>query len=253
MLTKLLKKIDFDEKESSIYLTCLKNKLNTPASLTQQTGIKRSTVYCYVDKLKEKGLLFCKIKNKKKYIVAFDPEYALENLIEKQEEQLRKEKKIIGKLIPQLEKIIQKPAEKTQINYCENDKRLKIFINSVLKTKKNLHWIGTMDVFLETMKEDEFYRLFTLERLKQGTSSYAITDKEILKKKRFSEEIGNFRYFRFLSQKIELKSVIAIYGDNIAILSRSNNRLKVVLIEDSEMSEMLHFTFRLLWDILPEC
>ncbi len=251
-MENFLKKLDFDEKESSIYLACLKGKLNTPASLSRQTGVKRSTVYFYLEKLKEKGIIAYKIKAKKKYIIAIPPRQALKNLIEKKEEEIIRDKKIADKLVPQLEKITRQASFDTQVNYYSGKEGLRIVMNKIIEEKKDIYWIGSLEIALSAIGEDRFYRLLTLKRMKQTTSSYAITDKRLLLKKRFSERLGDFRHFRFLDKNFEIPALLVLFGNNIGIMSEDNGKIKIVLINDSAMSQIIYFTFRSLWDRLPK-
>ncbi len=68
-MEKLLKKFGFDEREISVYKTCLEHELNTPSTIARNTGIKRTTVYLSIEKLKEKNLLHSVIKKIKSTLV----------------------------------------------------------------------------------------------------------------------------------------------------------------------------------------
>lgn len=251
-MENFLKKLDFNEKEASVYLVCLKNELNTPASLSMQTDIKRSTVYFYLEKLKEKGFIAHKIRAKRKYIIAIPPRQALENMIEKKEEEIIQNKKVADRLVHQLEKITRQTSSNTQVNYYSGKEGLRIIINKIIEEKKDIYWIGSIKIVLTAIGEDRFYRLLTLKRIKQATSSYAITDKRLLLKKRFSERLGNFRHFRFLDKNFEIPGLLVLFGNNIGIMSEDNGKIKVVLIEDFIMSQIIYFTIKSLWNRLPK-
>lgn len=251
-MEKLLQKLGFDDKESAIYLCCLKKELNTPTSLSRQLGIKRSTIYFYLEKLKEKGVITYKIKGRRKYIIAEPPERAFQEFISKENEKLNLHEKVITKLIPQLKAIIKQKTTSTQVHLYEGVEGMRIIIDRIIEENKNIYWIGSIDILLSLISEEELYRRLTLRRLKQGTTSYTITDRQILKKRKFSEIIGNFRQFRFLDKDFEIPTGLLLLGNIIVLAAKDNNDIKIVMIQDSIMSQMFHFIFMLLWNKLPD-
>ncbi len=251
LMENLLKKLGFDDKESAIYLSCLEKESNTPASLARITGIKRATVYFYLEKLKEKGVLGYKIKGKRKYIVAEQPQQAFREYLADESEKLSQQEKVIASLIPQLMAMMKKKNATTQVHYYEGIAGVRLMIDKIIETKTNMYWFGSIDMLLSLVGEEELYRRLTLRRLKQATTSYAITDRRIVEKKRFGEKIGNFRQFRFLEKNFTIDAGILLFGNVVALASK-DQAVKIALIEDGLMAQMFQYFFMLLWDKLPD-
>jgi sugar-specific transcriptional regulator TrmB len=250
-MERYLQKLGLEEKEIQVYLACLGNVQNSPAGLVKQTGLKRSTVYFYLDKLSAKGLIEQKIKHKRKHYQVVNPTTAFEVFFDQKEGELTEQKRTFEKLLP---KLIQKSKEKipgTKITFLEGKAGVHNLIKKMLNEKKDLYWYGSIEAAVSLIGEENLYKRLTLERMKQSTTSYAITDEEILKIPKQSEKIGNFRKFRFLEKKLNLQAMLIIFGDYVCITSQVNHDIKVVLIEDNLMAEILLSMFWNLWERMP--
>ena len=88
IMERLLEKLGLDEKESTIYLACVKHGAMSHSRLSQITGIKRTTVYFYIQKLIELGLIGMKLRGKRKIIVA-NPISSLETMLGEEKEKIK--------------------------------------------------------------------------------------------------------------------------------------------------------------------
>lgn len=252
MIENYLTKAGFEPKEVEIYLACLEGGENTPASLVKQTGVKRSTVYFYLGKLREKGLISYKVRGKRKYILARDPEKGFESFIYNEEEKVNKKKKAIKKAIPKIKEIKQEQNNPTQVSYLEGPEGVRILLDKIIKEKKDIHWIGCGKAIISIVGEGEFYRSMTLRRLKQGTTAFAITDEGVLDSKRVGGFLGKFRRYCFLNGAKKIPAILIIFGDYVAILSKYNNDARIVLVKDVMMTQLTLFMFESLWGRLKE-
>src|SRR3989338_6400330 len=104
MLHSLLKQLDFNDKEITIYLAILeKGKIN-PSEVAQITGINRTTVYSVAKELIRRGIVSEDLGASSKLLVAKSPR-ELERLIDKKLEIIEKQKNVIEQVVPELEKI----------------------------------------------------------------------------------------------------------------------------------------------------
>lgn len=249
IMKHFLQKLGLEDKEIDIYLTCLKHTFNNPTALSRETGIKRSTLYFYLEKLKEKGLVGYQIKKKKKYIIALPFKEAFGQTIELQKEKISEQEKIVQHLLPLLEKETEVKNQETKIDYYEGQTGVNMAIYSIIEAKTDIHWIGSITTILSAIKDEKLYKRLTLERLKHNTTSYAITDKRILAKKHFSEQVGIFRQFQFFEKDFDTPAVICIFSNTVILFSATkNNKIKTVIIKDDIYSEMFKFLFWSLWN-----
>ncbi|MEK7161406.1 MAG: hypothetical protein AAB729_01810 [Patescibacteria group bacterium] len=105
---------------------------------------------------------------------------------------------------------------------------------------------------LSIVGEENLYSLFTLKRMAQNTSSYALTDKKILEHKRFSEQLGKFRYFKFLDKSFGIPALLVLFGNNVSMVSVNGGSVKTVIIKDRLINEVVKFLFMSYWGTLPE-
>ena len=246
-MEKQLKELGFENKEISVYLACLEKKLNTPTSLTKETGLKRATVYFYLEKLKQKGLIIYEVKKSKKYITALSPKQSLKKYIQAKKEKISHEEEIVKELVFQLGSIVQEKDSHSKVYHYESEEGLQFVIDKILEAKKDIYWIGSIETLLSMIGEKNLYKLLTVKRLKQETTTYAITDKRILQYTKFSQMIGSQRHFRFLNKDFTIPAVLGLFGNYICLISKDNNKIKVVLIEDELMFKITHFLFESMW------
>lgn len=246
-MEKQLKELGFEDKEIRVYLACLREKLNTPTSLGNKTGMKRATVYFYLEKLKQKGLIIYEVKKSKKYITALPPKQSLKRYIEIKKEKIGKEEEIVKGLVLKLGNIVQGDDTYSKVYHYEGEEGLHFVLGKILEVKKDIYWIGSIETLLSMIGEKHLYKFFTIRRLKQKTTTYVITDKKILQYNKFSQMIGNQRHFRFLEKDFTIPAVLALFGNNICLISKDNNKIKLVLIEDGLMFKITHFLFESMW------
>lgn len=243
----LLLQIGFEEKEVVIYLSCLEKEFNTPTDIAKSTGIKRTTIYFYLNKLADKGLVTYKIKKAKKYIQPLPPRKALLKYIERNKAKLEEHEHIIEKL--PIDKIIQLKNNDTQVYYYEGREGVNFLIDEILTKKKDIFWLGSMETILSIINEERFYKFFTIKRMSQKTTSFALTDKSILKYPKFSESLGDFRAIKFLNQNFTIPGLLILYEDTICLVS-NHNEIKTVVIKDELMHKMIFFLFNSYWNTL---
>src|SRR5690349_10672218 len=104
-MEKELQHMGLEEKEIKIYLACLESELNTPTTLAKKTGLKRATIYFYLERLEQKGLIDFEVRRARKYISALPPKRALKQYLESKKEEINKSESLLADIVAQLEKL----------------------------------------------------------------------------------------------------------------------------------------------------
>ncbi|MBI4079708.1 winged helix-turn-helix transcriptional regulator [Candidatus Kaiserbacteria bacterium] len=242
-----LKELGLLTKEIVLYKTCLSNEESSPTELARKTGIKHATLYAYLEKLREKGLIEFRAKGARRRILATTPQRGLKQLIQHKKEQLDKQEASAVALIKMIEEIPRVQRASSRVFHYWGDEGLSIAAEKVLSAQRNLRWVGSIETLLSLVGEKRLYKSFTQKRLRQKTVSYAITDKRIFKYKQFSEMIGNRRLFRFFENEFKIPAVLIIYGEHVCLVSKQENNASVVVIEDEVIGQMATFLFETLW------
>lgn len=247
-MKELLKQLGLEEKEIEIYLACLSKQFNTPTDIAKQSGIKRSTVYFYLEKLIDKGLITYNIRGTKKYIKALPVRSTLLQYVKKNKENLSQQEKTIEKL--PIDEIVRFQNNQTNVYSYEGRAGVKLVIDKILAEKKDIYWLGSIDTILGVIDEQRLYKFFTIKRMSQNTSAFALTDKKILNYAKFSEMLGNFRAFKFIDGDFKIPALLILFEGVICIISTEGS-IKTVLIEDKLMYQIIYFLFHSYWNLLP--
>lgn len=248
-LKKQLMQLELSESEAGIYLACLKFSSVSPTQLAKITEIKRSTLYLHLDKLKSMGLVSTRIQQKKRYIIPA-PVISLKNLVEEKRINVEKQLRLLSELIPQLEKVTKDLVSPGSVEILEGEVGMSIIIEKIIKAKKDIYWIGSIDTLLSAIPDEKFFKLLTWRRMDQGTTAFAITDKSILSLEKYSNSQGKFRKMKILKEKIDIPGVVALFDQQLAFVSVKNSKTYIVLISEAVISEMFLFMFKQLWEKL---
>jgi len=252
-MEKELQKLGLEEKEVQIYLSCLSQKDPTPTLVAKLTGLKRATVYFYLERLKEKGLIEWEIHKSRKHISLVPPRRGLKRYIAKQKEQIERSEDVMKGILAHMEQVNQETVPGSKVYHYEGQEGIRFAIDKMLHSRKPLYWFGSMELLLAAAGGAEaWYRMFTARRLQEGTVTYGITDRRILRYPQFSNMKEARRSYRFLEDDFEVPATLVIFGDSICLGSKQNNELRMVLIENAMMAQTLTFMYKVLWSKLSE-
>ncbi len=249
-MEKELQEIGLEEKEIQIYLSCLAQDTPTPTQIATQTGLKRATVYFYLDKLKEKGLIEWEIHKARKHISPVPPHRGLKRYIKQKKEEVERSESLIKGLLAEFEKIPHNKTSDSKVYYYEGEESIRFAVGKLLASHKDIYWLGSMESMVSVTGEDWWYKTFTTKRLQQGTTTYGITDRRILQYPKFSEMKEGKRFFRFLEEDFTIPAVLGVFGDSLCLFSHQKNERRLVLIENALMSQTVMFLFKALWGAL---
>src|SRR3989344_470827 len=110
-----LLKIGLTEGESKVYLALIELGSSTVGPIVKKSGVAYSNIYDILQRLMEKGLVSYIIKNKTKHFQAVSPANLLDYL-EKKEEEINNQKKLLKNFLPRLEELQKlKPEQDAEI------------------------------------------------------------------------------------------------------------------------------------------
>ena len=129
---KLLENIGLTSGETKVYLALLRLGSTKTGPLTKKAGVSSSKVYKILDRLIVKGLVGHILKGKIKYYSALEPKRVLQ-YVDQQEQELLEKRKLVEKLLPQLELEQKLAGKKTQAVLYEGFKAIKHFYLNILQ------------------------------------------------------------------------------------------------------------------------
>ncbi len=243
-----LKSLGLTENEIKVYLTVLEQGTATIKSLTSSSGVKRTTIYSCLNRLKKLGLVTEGRRGKKRVFIAEKPDKLQESITQEEkhfQKKINQKRKIIKSLIPQLKAITKKTPGAPKVRFYEGLAGGWNIIEDFLREKEDSFELGSLSKAFENVDLKEVNQRITHRRRQIGkTKSHIITDKHPEIVKRYFQKELSFREYRFLPETIKLNSYVIIYGDKIALISLKKP-FSGMIIESKEIVEAMKF----LWDI----
>ena len=166
MLSKELEKIGLEEKEANVYLALLELGEGNIQQLSRKSGVKRTTVYEIIEKLKEKSLISMITRKKRVYYLAESPQKIRFDLDEKI--------KILDGIMPEIMSVANAVEKKPKIRFFEGISGIKEIYSDTLRypDQEILAW-ETQEVFLYF--DQEYIDWYIPERAKRKIWIRAIT------------------------------------------------------------------------------
>ncbi len=228
-----LQELGLSEGETKVYLALLKLGPSNVHKIKEEANIHRTTVYDFVDKLIDKGLVSYVMKNGIKYFKANDVDKLKDYLSEKQEK--------LKEILPELQKLQSFIKEDFSVEVHEGREGFKYWLNLVLKEKKDVYGIG-----LEESEYDAKYH-YELENYFKKEIELGIKERIITRKgTKFVYPHKNLEY-RFLPEEFFSPTQTLIFSNYITIQSFQNNATIIIKSKSLADSYIKHFNH--LWGI----
>ena len=232
----VLEELGLNNGEVRVYLSLLKLGSVTVARLKEDTGLHRTTIYDFLEKLLNKGLANYVIKNNVKFYKASDPKKLFELLKEKEDH--------VRGILPVLAKISNAPKGEVQVEVYKGREGLKTILNDVLRVGKDYVIFGVdeslfrerFEVFLEQFFKQE-KRIGFKERILTSEDAKFVYDKSTA-------------FYRFMPREFFNPTPTFVWGNNVAIMIWEP--LTVIKIHHPSVAESYRHYFNLLWAIAKE-
>ncbi len=231
-----LQEYGLSEKETKVYLACLKRGPSTANRISAATDLRRSTTYDILESLKAKGLVSSFVKDKKYYFQAADPAELL-SFMHAREEKLRK-------ILPDLEKIKATVTEKPGVELFEGVKGVLTLLDELYKEKELLLYGSAKKAYEALRHIPEAYATRRAElniklRVVFEKSEYA----EFRLKKPKVKKVTEMRFLEYMKN---FPTVTFIAGNQVGILTLEKEILGVHII-NKEISQTQRLIFENLW------
>lgn len=245
MFEKILGKIGLSEKEIKIYLACLKLGPASVRRIAEDAEINRGTAYDILRGLINLGLVSYYHQDKKQYFIAEDPK-KLKDTIKQRQQQLEETNEEIDKVIPELRSIFNKAGTKPVVKYYEGYSGIKLILEDVIGTVKDI-----------SEKEYYVYSSSTIKEYLYNTYPNFSKDRIAAKIKVKVISIGSGGETRglderkWLTKKESAPTYILIYAGKVAMISVDTNDSPIgVMIEDNNIFLTQKMTFEFIWEKL---
>ena len=232
-VSRALHKIGLNTGETKVYLALLKLGSVPVSKLKEETHLHRTTIYDFVEKLLNKGLVTYVVKTGVKYYNAVNPEKLLEYVKEKEETVLD--------VLPQLLKFSSLQPEEIHVEVYKGTEGVKSLLNDVLRVGKDYVIFGIDESIFQQRFGTLMDKFFRKEKEK-GFKERILTSEEVTYI--YPYETATYRY---LPKESFNPTPTYVYGDTVSILIWEP--LNVIKIRNAALADSYVKHFEILWKL----
>lgn len=243
MLDNALQKIGLSEKEAKVYLASLELGQSPVQKIAAKAKVNRATTYVILEGLMKKGIITTFEQGKKRYFVAESPD-ALHNIIDQQQEEIRKKEELLASLMPELSSVHNTLPNKPVVRFYEGKEGLKTLLEERLQEapKEVLHFYPLEDVQeIFSPEESENYRKQRIARNTFNKSVASVNDLD----KPVSFQLADVR--KVSHQQTPFHADVAVYNDKVSI-STMKGQICGVVIQSKAVADTFRSIFKLAFD-----
>lgn len=233
---KILRMLGLSDAATKVYLAALELGEATIQDLSRKSGVKRTSIYNFIESLKQQHILLETKKGKRNVYSSADIDQVFEmgklRLMEFQT------------ILPELRAIQNRSPNKPRVTFHEGIEGIKeLYANTLNEGKAIVGWSD-----YEYMKKglgDRYFRYYPLERTKRGITFKSIARDSAAARESAKLDSERLRETKFITTG-DLRTEVNIYGNKVSLMSFRAITPFAVLIEDPNIAE----TFRVAWNEL---
>lgn len=229
--TAVLEELGLSSGEAKVYLALLKLGSSTVAKLKEETGLHRTTIYDFLEKLLNKALVSYVIQAGVKYYKATEPIKLFDVLKEKEEH--------LGAVLPQLEELKKFVKEEIRVETYRGAEGFKTVYNDILRTKSDVVLFGIEEIKFEERFPHIVKPFFTKEQ-RLGIKERALARKGT----KFTYKAPNVSY-RYIPEEYFNPTPSLVFGNKIVFVIWEP--LLMIMIEQKDLAESWKKYFEFLW------
>lgn len=237
-IANILENLGLNEKQTKVYLACLELGSASVAELSEKSGVKRTSIYNFLEELIQKGLLSELHQGDNILLIAEDPKV----LVEKAKHQLQN----IQTALPELLGMFNRPGNKPKVHFYQGIAGLKKVYEETLKSQEPIYAFTDYEKLMPLM--EEWMWNYAAERARRGIAFTAIAKEGGWARKALARSKEHKRQLKIIKD-VNFDTEINIYENKVAILS-FQRPYSGVIIEDAAISQTLKSIWRMLWDRL---
>lgn len=250
-ITSLLTNLDFDAEDTKTYLLLLETGSVTAGKLAKKLGVPRSSLYGFLKKLTDRGLVTESQRGGIKQFTAENPE-KLNQLFTEKIEQLTRDQNEYKKLLPELRNTTKAKLLTPKLQLFEGADGLKqVLKDMLLYYDMETYAFWPIQNMLDILGKD-FFHYLNKERIKNKLYTKAIWPSgQVISQKQhpyLGSGVDFFREIRVAPKDIHIDMGYWIYGNKVACISSRKESFGFI-VESIEFTNMLKVQFNVLWQL----
>lgn len=238
-LLEALKAFGLNEKQANIYLACLEVDLITVQNLAKKSGLKRTSLYSYIDELEKIGIIQKAKQGHKTYLTAKNPEVLLKDINNRREQLLAS--------LPYFEEIKKKKTPGPKFIFYQGRDGFKNFWRDLLHSGTKEWLIITSGKEFLSFVSESYINNWIIKTKKEAN----IKSRQIISDSKYAREIirkdkEENRESIIIGPDFPFPAIKVIYDDKVAIISSAFEDMFVV-IHSAEVAQTHRSLFELIW------
>jgi HTH-type transcriptional regulator, sugar sensing transcriptional regulator len=243
-LKQALHNFGLKEKEIAVYLSILNLGKGTITDISKKSGLKRTSVYQYIEPLIKEGIICQTVVKKRIFYLPESPKKILK-MLDAKKLQIEKSKNDIALILPKLENIFAKTQSRPNIVYYEGREGIKNAYEEMIVDNKKLYSFFSPKKVFEILSFDENEDLL-MKVYTNGGMLYNLIEKSDEAEKRLKiKKYGKFIRNKILPENFVFDTDLVIGRNSIAMISFDN--LLAVIIKDTAIAGLQKNIFEAIW------
>lgn len=236
-LQQILKNFGLSEKEAEVYLACLELGEATVQEIAEKSGVKRTSVYNFLEDMKGRGLVAEVRRGGKILLSAENPEILLHRAQEHFED--------LRTFMPEFLGLYNQMAHKPKVKFYQGVEGLKKTYLETLKAEKEIYLISDFEKMFQAVPEDWMFD-YAQQRTEKNIKAWCLArDSQTARRIKSLDKKQN-RETRIFNKDFNLETEINIFGNKVALLSFKKPYIAVI-IEDAAIAQTLLSMWKMIW------
>ncbi|MFC2133923.1 TrmB family transcriptional regulator [Bacteroidota bacterium] len=231
-----LKGLGLGDGEIKVYLALLKLGSVPVSKIKEETNLHRTTIYDFIEKLLNKGLVNYVVKENSKHFKATNPSILL-NLVKEKEDRIKK-------ILPDLMKLVEFEKEDINVEIYKGREGFKAILNDMMRVKKNLVFFGVD----ETKFKERFPHL--IEQHFRNEEKYGMKERLLTSEKTKFMYTKKTAHYRYIPEEYFNPTPTGVYGDIVIIIIWEP--FSIIRIQNSQLADSYKKHFEMLWKMAKD-
>jgi len=234
--------LGLSEQEVAVYLATLELGQANIQEISRKSGVKRTSIYNFIDVLKERQLLSEIKKGKRKMYSAANPQH----LVDEQ----RARAAAVDRLLPELLAIQNSVINKPRVLFFEGVEGIKEIYRMTLRDKHTIYAWEDLEHAINVLPP-AFVKSYTEERAAKKIPARCIDrDTRFAREWTKEHDVRLSRDSRFV-QSESFGTEINVFGNKVAFFRWDKKTPFGVVIDDSGIASAMRIVWHELWERLP--
>lgn len=250
MLNTLLTQLGFSEKEIVIYLAILARGKVSPSELSEQTKIKRTTVYSIAQELLRRGVITIDLASNTQNLLALPPE-DLQQLVINEEKRILEKQDLVSRAITELKNITKNTLYSIpKMTFIGEDDLEKYLYKQTPTWNKNLLavepiWWGFQDESF-VKHYGTWIDWYWQKGVEAGISLQLLSNNSKTEREMAAKNYDN-RTIRFWGEQAKFSATTWVNGDHLVMIQATHRPHYLIEIVDATLAHNQREVFKGIW------